>query len=118
MRVLEVEGIDAGERHELVDVDGAVGLGLEGFQLLVREGDVAVLLELVALHELAALDHLVVVRAVELLLDARAAGRVQQVERELLGVGRHEDADRDRHEPEAERPRADGASGHAASFAG
>src|SRR2546428_2597267 len=82
------------------------------------EGDVAVLLELVALHDLAPLDHLVVVRAVELLLDARPAGRVQQVERELLGVGRHVDADRDGHEPEADRPRADGAGWHAASFAG
>jgi hypothetical protein len=95
VRVFEVDGIDTRQRHERPDLDRAVGLGLERVELLLGERDRAAVLALVALHDLGARDHLLVVRAVELLPDPRAAGRVDHVEMDLLRLGRDEDADRD-----------------------
>ena len=116
MRVLEVNRVDLVERDELLDLDRAVGLGLEGAELLVGEGHEAILLELIALDDLAPLHHPLVTRAVELLPDAGPAVAVQHVERDLLGVRRHVHPDRDGDEPEADRPGADGARGHSSSF--
>src|SRR5262249_39571297 len=72
--------------------------------------------ELVALHDLAPLDDLLVLRTPELLPDAGAARLVQHVERQLLGMRRDVEPDRDRHETEADGPGADGARRHEASF--
>src|SRR5262249_1391548 len=117
MRVLEVHRIHLRERDELLDVDRPVRLRLERAQLLVGERDVAVLLELVALHELVPLNDPLADRAERLLTDARAALLVQQVERHGPRVCRDVETDRDGDEPEADRPRADRARWHGASFA-
>ncbi len=53
-----------------------------------------------------------VARAEGLLLDARAALGMQQVERRLLGVRRHEQTHRNGHEPEADRARPDRSRRH------
>src|SRR5262249_50520324 len=94
-----------GERYELLDVDARARRRLERAQLLVREGDVLVLLDLVALDQLAALDGALAARAVDLLSNARAAGLVEQVEAGGFGVRRYVELDGDRHQPEAHRPR-------------
>src|SRR5205823_2481698 len=82
--VLEVDGVDPLEGHELVDVDGRAGRRLDRPELGVGEGDVALALELVALDQLVPLDDALAAGAVELLADARAALLVQQVEGRLL----------------------------------
>src|SRR5437667_1689455 len=70
----EVEGIDAGERDELVDLDRGARRRGQRLELGVRERYVAVLGELVASHQLAALEHPGTLRAIDLLADARSAG--------------------------------------------
>src|SRR5262249_31323154 len=113
LRRLEVDRIDRFERHELVDVDARAGRGLERAQLLVGEADVLALLDLVAADELAPLDDPLVARAPDLLLDARAALAVQQIEGGGLRVGRDVEADGDRDEAETHRPRPHRARRHA-----
>ena len=112
VRVLEVDGIDVGERHELLDVERLARGGLERLQLLVGEEHVLVLRDLVTLHQLAALDDALAARAPDLLLDARPADLVKHVEGRLLGVRRDVEAYRNGHQPEADRPRADRACRH------
>ena len=110
--VLEVDRIDLGEGDELLDVDRAVRGGLERLQLLVGEEHVLFFRELVALHDLAALDDALAGRTEELLLDPAPAGLVQHVEGQRLGARRHVETYRNGHETEADGPRPDRACGH------
>ena len=113
----EVEGIDAGERDELVDLDRGARRRGQRLELDVRERHVAVLGELVASHQLAALEHPGTLRAINLLADARSAeplpdarptALVEEIEGELRGVGRHVDPHRNRNEAKGDRPGPDG----------
>ena len=79
------------------------------------EGHVPVLRELEPLHHVVALDLLALLRADVLLLEARPALRVQQVERDRRRrLGRGVEAYRDGDEPEGDRPGGDRARSHAA----
>src|SRR4029079_1790463 len=106
--LLVVDGVDRLHRHGLGDVDRVGRLGREHGELLVVHHHVAVLGELVALHQVLALHHLVLGRAVVLLLHPPAALAVQPVERDARRAlaGRVE-LDRDRNEAEG-----DGAGSH------
>ena len=110
--VLEVDGVDPLEGHELVDVDGRAGRRLDRPELGVGEGDVALALELVALDQLVPLDDALAAGAVELLADARAALLVQQVEGRLLRLRGDVESYRDGDEAEADRLRRDGTRCH------
>src|SRR5207253_2614357 len=83
------------------------GLALQRLELVVGDAHVLVLGELVALHEAAPLDRLVARRTERLLLDARAALGVQQVERDVAARRRRVELDRDGHEPERDRSGAE-----------
>src|SRR5262249_1849949 len=87
-------------RDELSDVDGARRLTLQRLQLLVGEAHVLVLRDLVSLHEIAPLHHLVADGTVVLVPDAVAALHVKQVERRALRRGRRVHPDRNRDQPE------------------
>ncbi|MFT3917466.1 MAG: hypothetical protein QM704_26290 [Anaeromyxobacteraceae bacterium] len=115
--LLEVDRVDLGGGHELGDVDRLGRDLVERLQLLAREGDVAVLRELVALHHLVAFDLLAVLRARVVLLQARAVLRVEQVEGDgRRGLRRRVEAHGDRDEPEGDGAGGDGARGHARSI--
>src|SRR5262249_37051490 len=101
-----------GQGHELLDVDDLRGLALELLELLLLDEHVLVLGELVAPHELAALDRLVAHRAERLLLDPAPALGVEHVERHPARGGRGGDLDRDGDQPERDRSGADGVGRH------
>src|SRR5262249_48437631 len=107
VRLLEEDRIDGLERDELGDVDHLRRVTFELLQLVVADPHVLVLRELVAAYERRAVDDLVVHGAEGLLLDPRAALRVQHVERDVGRRGRGVHPDRNRHEPERDRSRAD-----------
>ena len=69
IRILEVDRIDRRQRDKLDDLDRVVVARLEVLELFVGEGDVTALFDLVAAHQLAAIDYRVVNRAVDFLLD-------------------------------------------------
>jgi len=100
VRLLEVDRVHGGERHELGDVDDLGGLALERLDLLVREADVLVLGELVPLHDLAPVHHLVVHRAEHLLAEAVAALGVELVEADPARGGGGVELDGYGNEPE------------------
>src|SRR5262249_34326395 len=81
-------------------------------QFLVREEDVLILRHLAALHQLAALDGALAARTPDLLLDARLADPVDQVEGRLLRVRGDVEAYRDGHQAEAHGRRSDSACRH------
>src|SRR5262249_34925285 len=97
---------------ELGDVDHPRRLALERLQLLLRELDVLVLAELVALDQRAPLHHLVAGGADLLLADAAAALLVELVERDATGRRGREHLDRDRDQAERDVGRPDGMSRH------
>jgi hypothetical protein len=103
--LLDVDEVDRIGGDELDDVDAIGALGLEFLQLFFAELDVLVLLVLVALHDVGSLNHLVVERTDQLLLDARPAFLVQLVERYRLRRRRRVELERYRHEAERDRPR-------------
>ena len=82
---VQVDRVDVAGVDEAVDVDGLAGLDLDLVQLLVGDDDVAVLLELVALHQVGAVD-LAELRVVVLLLHAVQRVLVQKVEGDLAGA--------------------------------
>src|SRR5205814_1636835 len=107
------DGIDLHHRQELRDLDQLRGRLGEGLDLLVREGDVLILRELVAPDGLLAGHDLAVLRADVLLLEARAALAMQHVEGDRgLTLGRVEEADRYRDEPEGNGSRRQRTSAH------
>src|SRR5262249_40549170 len=108
VRLLEVDGIDAGQGHEAGDVDGLGGLALQSLQLLVLDPDVLVLGELVALDEGGALHRLVAAGTERLLADARAALGVQEIEADVGRGGRRVELDRNGDQPERDRTRPNG----------
>ena len=70
--------------HELDEIERVRALALERVQLFVGELHVLVLCDLVALDDVVALDVLVVDRAVQALLQPRAALLVQLIEVDAL----------------------------------
>src|ERR1039458_6119805 len=94
--VLEVDRIDLLERHELGYRDRVVLMRLELLQLLVGEGYVDALLDLVAAHQLAAIDDRIVNRAIDFLLDTAFILRVKEIEADRLGPRCGVELDRDR----------------------
>src|SRR5207248_10941211 len=98
---------------ELHDVDGPAGLERNRVEVLVGEGHIAVLLVLVALHDVLERDLLAAHRAHPLVLDAAAVLVVQLVEPQALLLRGREHPDRDG--DEAER---DGAFPHGPGHVG
>ena len=80
--LLEVDRVDLFQRHELFKLDDLGGLLFKGLELVVLETDVLVLGELVAADQVRSLHDLVAHRAELLLLQARAASVVQEIERD------------------------------------
>jgi hypothetical protein len=82
---LEVDRVDARSRQKLGDFNRLGCFCFDGLELFFGEGNVATLLKLVAFDHVVALDNRAVVgRADVLLLEARAALLVQEIERHLL----------------------------------
>src|SRR5207253_9557165 len=101
--------------HEFRDVDRPRPLLLERLQLVGSELNVAALGELVALDHVLFLDLLTILRADVLLLQAGPVLLVQPVERDRgrrLASRKH--LDRDRDEPEGNRGGTNGMRGHRA----
>src|SRR5439155_593608 len=107
VRLLEVDRVHRRERHELRDVDDLRRLALQRLELLVADADVLVLRELVPADERRAVHDLVADRAEVLEFDAGAALGVEQVERDGLRRGGRVELDRDRDQPERDRPGPD-----------
>ena len=110
--LVEVDRVDALQRHELGDVGAVRARLLHRLQLLGRELHVLVLGELVAAHELVPLDHHLVHGAERLLLDAGSALGVEHVEGHICGnrggVELHGDGD----EPEGDGAGPEGMRRH------
>ena len=87
IRAFEVDRVDLLQGHELDLIEGVVFMRLELLQLLVRKGYVDALLDLIAAHQLAAIDDSVVDGAINLLLDAAFVFRMKQVEADRFGPG-------------------------------
>src|SRR5580704_17528215 len=100
--ILEIDGIDFGRGNELGNFDRTIGLRFELFQFLIGEGDVAIFLDFVAAHQLAAIDDLVFLGTIDLLLNATHIRRVQKMEADGFGTGRGEQSDRDGHKSKCE----------------
>jgi hypothetical protein len=102
-----VDRVDRAHRDERDNVDGVPRRFFQRLQFRRREGDIAVLVELVALDHVGAFDRHAFLQAHVLLLQPRAAV-VQQVEADRTrGLGGRIQLDRYRHQPEAERQRGD-----------
>src|SRR5215831_17908157 len=113
VRLVVVDGIDAVRRHELADLDRLRALLLHFLQLFGRESYVLVLGEFVALDHVRALDDDAFASADVLLFEARAARRVQQVERNrTLCLRRRKELDRDGNHPESDGDRGQRARRH------
>ena len=89
--LLEHHRVDLVEVDELLDVDRARGLHGHGVEVLVREHHVAVLLDLVALHDVLEGDLFAVLLAHALVADPPAVLVVELVEPEGLLLGRRID---------------------------
>ena len=81
-----------------------VASGLTLCEILVGEHDVLALFVLVALDDLVPRHGLAVHAADALVLDAPFVFRVQHVEREIVGLHRRKELDRNRNEAEVDRP--------------
>ena len=90
--------------NEHLDLNGAHRLEGNRLHLLVGEDDVAALAPFIAAHRLRARDDLVVHRAVDLHLDPAQILLVEQVEADGAAFGRQVELDRNRHQPELDRP--------------
>src|SRR6267154_5669937 len=91
IRLLEVNRIHFGQRYKLSNLDRRIATGgLETFQFLVSEDDIAALFDFKAAHQLAAIDYRVVHGAINLLLNATAVLLVQQIEADRLRPCRRE----------------------------
>ena len=77
-------------------------MGFELLQLLVGEGHIDALLDLVSLYQLIAIDDRIVDRAIDFLLDAAFVLGVKEVEADRLGPGRGVQLYRDGHEAKGE----------------
>src|SRR6266852_6065859 len=101
--LVHIDGVHGGEGHELRDVDVPRGLALQGLQLVVGDANVLLLAELVSLHEIIPVDHLITDRTVRLVLDPAAALGMEQMEGHLLRDHGGIEPDGNRHQPERDR---------------
>src|SRR5208282_5945350 len=100
--VLEINRIDFRGGNEPGYFHRAVRLRLEFFQFLVGKGDVAILLDFVAADQLAAVDDLVFLGAINLLLDPALVFRVKQMESDRFGTRSREQSHRNGDESEGQ----------------
>jgi hypothetical protein len=87
IRTDEVAGIYVALRHELVDVDSAVGFERNVFQLVFRHFDVGVGIDLIALHDVFVGNFLAGISIHLSVFDAVASLSVDLVEADFLGIG-------------------------------
>ena len=80
IRRLEIDGIDVAGLHEFEDLHGLGGLRLDLLDLVGLDDDVFVLAELVALHDVGAVDDLAIRLTNVLLLEPRLVGAMEHVE--------------------------------------
>src|SRR5258705_4245050 len=106
VRLPEVDRVDLVEIGEVADVDGAGELDGEPVEVLVFERHVAALLDLEPANDLVRVDPLTVVTPDLLVGDRRQVLLVEEVEAELLRLGRrkHPDRDVDKAERDAAAP--------------
>jgi hypothetical protein len=116
VRALEVDRVHALGLHELEHLECPRTFPLGRLEVGVVHDDVVV--ELVALDDLAPLDVPLAGRAEELLAEPGAADRVELVEGHRLRAGRDVELDRDRHQPESDDPGPDGRHGRLLDSAG
>src|SRR5580658_5958960 len=101
--ILEVDRIDFGQRHELLDVDHVIVVRLEVLELLVGKSHRDSLLDLETAHQLAAVDDRVVDGAIDLLLNAALVLPMEEVKADRLRAGGSEKFDRYRYESKRNR---------------
>src|SRR5919197_2988498 len=101
-----VDRVDLVERDEVADVDRVRELDVEPVEILVADLDVAALLDLEAADDVVGVDRLAVVAPHLLVGDRRHVLLVQEVEAELLRLGRreHPHADADEAERDGAAP--------------
>jgi hypothetical protein len=73
------------------------------FQLLLGDANVLLFAELVSLHEIIPIDHLITDRTVRLVLDPAAALGMEQMEGHSLRDHGRIESDGNRHQPERDR---------------
>src|SRR5690606_13472958 len=110
---VEVHGVDRVEVDEVLQLDRAGAVGLDGLELLGREHDVGAVVDLVALDDVVVVD--LAVRALDdpLVAHPLAGGPLQLVEADALLLDGGEELHRHVHQPEAEGAGPDRA-GHGA----
>jgi hypothetical protein len=112
----QIARIDIGLGHELVDLDGARRVERDVFQFVLRDLDVAVGIDLVALHDLVRRDLLASVGIDLEVLDPVTSGAVDLIEADLLRVRcRREQCYRTGNEGKAQKALPIGARGHDAT---
>ena len=95
--IVEIELVDLLARHELVDLDRALALDRDRFQLFRLELEVLALADLVALDDVGRLDLVAGVGIDLAILDAMAGVLVELVEADLFALaGRGKERDRAR----------------------
>jgi hypothetical protein len=111
--LLDVQRIDRGPRHELLERDRLRRDRVERLELLGREDHVLALAVLVALHRVLAVDDLVALRADVLLAEPGAVRVVQHVEVDVSArLVRRVELRRDRDEPERDGRGTDATGRH------
>ncbi len=106
VRLLEVDGVHCLHWNERLDLDGAVTLGLELFQLILGHHHVLATRILVTLYELAALDLFAGGGVYVLLLHSGVVRRIQHVETHRLRTSGGVELHRDRDEAETDGSRS------------
>src|SRR5436190_17806011 len=102
VRRFEVDRIDLVRFYEFKDLHGLGSLGLDALDLLGLDDDVLAFAIFVSLDDLAALDHTLVDRTVELLLDAAKVVAMQHVETDVITARAGEQTNRHRDETEGQ----------------
>ena len=103
----KVDWIDLVHVDEVADVDRMRQLDVETIDVLVRQLDVAALLDFEAAHDLVRIDVLARVLADLVVPDRLQVALRQEVETQLLRLGRRVHAHRHRHEAEGDRAAPD-----------
>ena len=109
----QIAVVDIGLGHELVDLDGMGRFQRDVVELLLRDLDVGVGVDLVALHDVVGADFLAGVGIDLGIFDAVAGFAVDLVEADLFGIRRRRiQRDRAGHERKAQKTFPVGAGGH------
>src|SRR6202048_1975644 len=84
--IVQVQFVDLLPRNELVDVDRALALNRDGFELLGIKFDIVVLADFVALDDICGIDLVAAFRIDLTVLDAMASLLIELVEADLLAL--------------------------------